>query len=88
MVTSEGSFNCCSALAGQAGQTGNLLFLTGMLPREGHEAKFVGRVGAELDLDAGSRAAYLAKPFGTTPSPSRVNIWDRSTKSRGLSDSA
>ena len=28
-------------------QTGNLLFLTGMMPTEGRTAKFVGRVGAE-----------------------------------------
>ncbi len=31
-----------------------------MLPTEGHEAKFVGRVGAELDVDAGREAARLA----------------------------
>ena len=41
-------------------QTGNLLFLTGMLPTEGRIAKFVGRVGAELDVQAGREAAYLA----------------------------
>jgi enamine deaminase RidA (YjgF/YER057c/UK114 family) len=41
-------------------QTGNLLFLTGMLPTEGREAKFIGRVGAELDVEAGRRAARLA----------------------------
>ena len=41
-------------------QTGNLLFLSGMLPTEGHEAKFIGRVGAELDVDAGREAARLA----------------------------
>jgi enamine deaminase RidA (YjgF/YER057c/UK114 family) len=41
-------------------RTGNLLFLSGVLPTEGHEAKFVGRVGAELDVEAGSRAARLA----------------------------
>ena len=32
----------------EAVQTGNLLFLTGMLPTEGRTAKFLGRVGAEL----------------------------------------
>jgi enamine deaminase RidA (YjgF/YER057c/UK114 family) len=41
-------------------QTGNLLFLTGMLPTEGRAAKFVGRLGAELDVDAGRKAAQLA----------------------------
>ena len=44
----------------EAVQTGNLLFLTGMLPTEGRVAKFVGRVGAELDVEAGHKAAYLA----------------------------
>ena len=44
----------------EAVQTGNLLFLTGMLPTEGRVAKFVGRVGAELDVEAGRKAAYLA----------------------------
>ncbi len=44
----------------EAVQTGNLLFLTGMLPTEGREAKFIGRVGAELDVEAGRKAAHLA----------------------------
>src|SRR5579863_621895 len=44
----------------EAVQTGNLLFLTGMLPTEGREPKFMGRVGAELDLEAGRKAAHLA----------------------------
>jgi enamine deaminase RidA (YjgF/YER057c/UK114 family) len=44
----------------EAVQTGNLLFLTGMLPTEGREARFIGRVGAELDLEAGRKAANLA----------------------------
>ena len=41
-------------------QTGNLLFLTGMLPTEGRAAKFVGRIGTELDVQAGRKAAHLA----------------------------
>src|SRR6267143_1248763 len=44
----------------EAVQTGTLLFLTGMLPTEGREAKFIRRIGAELDLEAGRKAAYLA----------------------------
>src|ERR1700756_5682185 len=44
----------------EAVQTGNLLFLTGMLPTDGREAKFIGRVGAELDVEAGHKAARLA----------------------------
>jgi enamine deaminase RidA (YjgF/YER057c/UK114 family) len=44
----------------EAVQTGNLLFLGGMLPTEGHGAKFAGRVGAELDIEAARQAAQLA----------------------------
>jgi enamine deaminase RidA (YjgF/YER057c/UK114 family) len=44
----------------EAVQAGNLLFLTGMLPTVGRAAKFVGRVGAELDVEAGRKAAHLA----------------------------
>src|SRR2546421_5261293 len=44
----------------EAVQTGQLLFLSGMLPTEGHGAKFVGRVGAEFDVEAGREAARLA----------------------------
>jgi enamine deaminase RidA (YjgF/YER057c/UK114 family) len=44
----------------EAVQTGNLLFLSGMLPTEGHGAKFVGRVGAELDIQTARQAAQLA----------------------------
>ena len=44
----------------EAVQTGNLLFLSGMLPTEGRSAKFTGRLGAELDIDAGRKAAQLA----------------------------
>ena len=43
----------------EAVQTGDLLFLTGM-PTEGREPKFVGRLGAELDVEAGRKAAHLA----------------------------
>lgn len=44
----------------EAVRSGNLLFLTGMLPTEGRSAKFFGRVGAELDVAAGYNAARLA----------------------------
>src|SRR3954462_10458013 len=44
----------------EAVQTGNLLFLSGMLPTEGHVAKIIGRVGGQLDVEAGRKAAYLA----------------------------
>jgi enamine deaminase RidA (YjgF/YER057c/UK114 family) len=44
----------------EAVRTGNLLFLTGMLPTVGRDAKFIGRVGAELEVQTGRKAAYLA----------------------------
>jgi enamine deaminase RidA (YjgF/YER057c/UK114 family) len=44
----------------EAVQTGNLLFLTGTLPTVGREAKFIGRLGAELDVEACHKAARLA----------------------------
>src|SRR5256884_7950813 len=34
--------------------------MTGMLPTEGRRATFVGRVGAEIDVEAGRKAARLA----------------------------
>jgi len=66
----------------EAVQTGNLLFLSGMLPTEDHAVKFIGRVGAELDVEAGRKAAHLAALNGLAVAAS---IWDRSTKWRGSS---
>ena len=44
----------------EAVKTGNLLFLSGMLPAIGHEPKFVGRLGKELDTNAGREAVRIA----------------------------
>jgi enamine deaminase RidA (YjgF/YER057c/UK114 family) len=44
----------------EAVQTGNLLFLTGMLPTVGRSAKFFGRLGAELNVEQARDAARLA----------------------------
>ena len=41
-------------------QTGNLLFLSGMLATSGHTAKVVGVVGKDLEVKAGREAAYTA----------------------------
>ena len=41
-------------------RTGNLLFLTGMLPTVGHEPKFVGLAGKELNTEQSRAAAYAA----------------------------
>jgi enamine deaminase RidA (YjgF/YER057c/UK114 family) len=41
-------------------QTGNLLFFSRMLPVVDHKPKYVGRLGKELDVEAGRDAAYVA----------------------------
>ena len=41
-------------------QSGNLLFLTGMLPVVDHKPKYVGRLGKELDAEQGRDAARTA----------------------------
>jgi enamine deaminase RidA (YjgF/YER057c/UK114 family) len=41
-------------------QTGNLLFLSGMLATTGHAATAVGIVGKDLDVKAGREAAHTA----------------------------
>ncbi len=64
----------------EAVQTGNLLFLTGMLPTEGRVAKFVGRVGAELDGEAGRKAAHLAALNGLAVARKYLGSLDRVTR--------
>ena len=44
----------------EATQTGKLLFLTGMLPVIDHTPRYLGRLGKELDVEAGRDAAYIA----------------------------
>src|SRR5262245_1152503 len=41
-------------------QTGNLVFLSGMLATLGHAATVVGVVGKDLDVKAGREAAHIA----------------------------
>ena len=64
----------------EAVQTGNLLFLTGMLPTEGRAAKFVGRVGAELDVEAGRKAAHLAALNGLAVAKKHLKSLDKVTR--------
>jgi len=61
----------------EAVQTGNLLFLTGMLPTEGREPKFIGRVGAELDIETGRKAARLAALNGLAVAREYLGSLDR-----------
>jgi enamine deaminase RidA (YjgF/YER057c/UK114 family) len=64
----------------EAVQTGDLLFLTGMLPTEGRRAKFTGRVGAELDVEAGRRAAHLAALNGLAVAREHLGYLDKVTR--------
>ena len=62
-------------------QTGNLLFRTRTLPPVGREAKFIGRVGADIDVPTGRKAAYLAVLNSSLSQP------ETQSASRGLSTS-
>jgi enamine deaminase RidA (YjgF/YER057c/UK114 family) len=61
-------------------QSGRLLFLTGMLPIEGGEARFAGRVGAELDVEAGHQAARLAALNGLAVARWHLGSLDKVTR--------
>jgi len=64
----------------EAVRTGNLLFLSGMLPTEGRVAQFTGRVGAELDVEAGRKAAYLATLNGLAVARQHLGSLDKVTR--------
>jgi pimeloyl-ACP methyl ester carboxylesterase/enamine deaminase RidA (YjgF/YER057c/UK114 family) len=64
----------------EAVQTGNLLFVSGMLPTEGRTAAFVGRVGAELDVDTAARAARLAAVNALAVAREHLGSLDRVTR--------
>jgi enamine deaminase RidA (YjgF/YER057c/UK114 family) len=64
----------------EAVQTGHLLFLSGMLPTEGRTAKFIGRVGAELDVEAGRQAAHLAALNGLAVARHHLGSLDKVTR--------
>ena len=51
----------------EAVQTGDLLFLTGMLRTEGRTAKFIGRIGAELDVAAARKREKGTPQGGGSP---------------------
>jgi len=61
-------------------QTGNLLYLTGMLPAVGHEAKFVGRLGKEFDVKQGQEAARIAGLNVLSAARKHLGSLDRVTK--------
>ena len=61
----------------ECAQTGNLLFLTGMLPVVNHKPKYVGRLGAELDTKAGYDAARTAGLSALAAAKSYLGSLDR-----------
>jgi enamine deaminase RidA (YjgF/YER057c/UK114 family) len=64
----------------EAVQTNNLLFLTGMLPTQGRVAAFIGRVGAELDVETGRKAARLAALNALAVARHHLGSLDRVTR--------
>jgi enamine deaminase RidA (YjgF/YER057c/UK114 family) len=64
----------------EALQTGNLLFLSGMLPVVDHKPKYVGRLGKELDTDAGRDAAYTAALGALSAAKEYLGSLDRVTR--------
>jgi enamine deaminase RidA (YjgF/YER057c/UK114 family) len=61
----------------EAVQTGNLLFLSGMLPVVDHKPKYLGRLGKELDTEAGRDAVYTAALNGLAVAKQYLGSLDR-----------
>ena len=61
-------------------QTGNLLFFSGMLPVVDHKPKYVGRLGKELDVEAGRNAAYTAALGVLAAAKKHLGSLDRVTR--------
>jgi enamine deaminase RidA (YjgF/YER057c/UK114 family) len=64
----------------EAVQTGNLLFLSGMMATEGRKVRFVGRVGAELDVKTGRKAAHIATLNALAVAKQHLGSLDRVTR--------
>jgi len=64
----------------EAVRSGNLLFVGGMLPTEGHATKFIGHVGSECDVETGRRAARLAALNGFAVAREYVGSLDKVTR--------
>ena len=61
-------------------QTGNLLFFSGMLPVVDHKPKYLGRLGKELDAEAGRDAAYTAALNVLAAAKEHLGSLDRVTR--------
>jgi enamine deaminase RidA (YjgF/YER057c/UK114 family) len=61
----------------EAIQTGNLLFLSGMLPVVDHKPKYLGRLGKELDCETGRDAVYIAALGALAAAKAHLGSLDR-----------
>jgi len=64
----------------EALQTGSLLFLSGMLPVVDHKPKYLGRLGKELDAEAGRDAAYTAALSALAAARQQLGSLDKVTR--------
>jgi len=60
--------------------TGNLLFLTGMLPVVDHKPAYLGRLGKELDANQGRDAARIAALSALAAIKAHLGSLDKVTK--------
>ena len=68
----------------EAVQSGGLLFLSGMLPVKDGKAQYVGRLGKELDADAGGDALRTATLNALSVVKEHLGSLDRVTKVVGV----
>ena len=61
-------------------QTGNLLFLSGMLPVVDHKPKYVGRLGEELNAEMGRDAVHTAALGALASARKHLGTLDRVTR--------
>jgi enamine deaminase RidA (YjgF/YER057c/UK114 family) len=64
----------------EALQTGNLLFLSGMLPVVDHKPKYLGRLGKEVDVESGRDAVRTAALGALASAKERLGSLDRVTR--------
>ena len=64
----------------EALQNGTLLFLSGMLPVVDHKPKYIGRLGKELDAEAGRDAALAATLVALAAARECLGSLDRITR--------
>ena len=64
----------------EALQTGNLLFLSGMLPVVDHKPKYLGRLGKEVDAESGRDAVRTAALGALAAAKEHLGSLDRVTR--------